>query len=119
MANKSESSMIDLNPVEVIQIQISGDKVWVNIDGVCRLRAYSVKNITVDYHGANVIRITPDDAQIKIPNRHIVNRAGGGSVGSGGDMGGAGVDMGGAGGDGGGGSPGATGQGEGFCVDNS
>jgi hypothetical protein len=42
-------SIVDLREAELVEIQVGlGGKVWVNVDGVCRFRAYSVKKINVE-----------------------------------------------------------------------
>lgn len=42
--------VIDLNGCQAIQIQVSedGTKVWVNVDGICRLRAYACQRVEVE-----------------------------------------------------------------------
>ena len=53
MATEKMHRMLDIAEPEIVQIQISrnsktGTTVWINVDGICRLRATRVKNIRID-----------------------------------------------------------------------
>ena len=53
MATEKQYRMIDIAEPEVVQIQISqnrkvGTTVWINVDGICRLRATRVRKVQVD-----------------------------------------------------------------------
>ncbi len=53
MATEKQYRMIDIAEPEVVQIQISQDRkvgttVWINVDGICRLRATRVRKAQVD-----------------------------------------------------------------------
>lgn len=45
-----ELTMLDINGVEEVGITINaeGNALWVNIDGLCRLRVYRAKKIVVE-----------------------------------------------------------------------
>lgn len=46
---ETEIRMLDISGPEIVQIDLSLDgKVWVNVDGVCRLRIYGARCIDVD-----------------------------------------------------------------------
>lgn len=44
------------NPVHGVQIQVSDKRVWVNVDGLCRLRIHGAHNIEVEVDGLKVAR---------------------------------------------------------------
>jgi hypothetical protein len=46
MDNDTEK-MVDLKNVEAVEVLIDDGKLWVNIDGKCRLRAYGFDHIEV------------------------------------------------------------------------
>lgn len=49
---RDETTMVDLSGPEIVEITVThgkdGAKVWVNVDGVCRFRAYRVKRVTTE-----------------------------------------------------------------------
>ena len=50
MAQEKEEKIIDLRGVDNVQVQVDADghKLWVNIDGICRLRVYAAQRIDID-----------------------------------------------------------------------
>jgi len=47
------SQMIEVNDPPIVQIVINGKRLWVNVDGVCRLRAVNVANLEIERDGSN------------------------------------------------------------------
>lgn len=56
-----DGTMIDVTEAEVVSIQISGDKVWVNVDEVCRLRIQRAKTLRVDDWSADRPILSAED----------------------------------------------------------
>lgn len=50
-------TMLDLNPTEGIQVQLVDGRLWVNVDGICRLRATWL----LAHDGAEEIDVEVDD----------------------------------------------------------
>ncbi len=53
MATEKQYRMLDIAEPELVQIQISrnsrtGTTVWINVDGICRLRATRIKTVRID-----------------------------------------------------------------------
>ena len=50
--NRDETTMVDVSGSEIVEITVThgpdGAKVWVNVDGVCRFRAYRAKRVTTE-----------------------------------------------------------------------
>ena len=46
-----DGGMVDITSPEVVQIEISADRkiIWVNVDGVCRLRACRIECLPKDH----------------------------------------------------------------------
>lgn len=44
---KREQLMIDLTEAETVEVLVIHDKLWINVDGVCRLRIGKVKELAV------------------------------------------------------------------------
>lgn len=40
--------MLDLNGSQVVQIVVEPNRVWVNVDGLCRLRACDVQRVELE-----------------------------------------------------------------------
>lgn len=47
MLSGDSEAMIDMKDVESVEVLIIGDKLWINVDGKCRLRIYHAKEIEV------------------------------------------------------------------------
>lgn len=45
-----ELSMLDINAPDTVQVQVSGDgkTLWVNVDGICRLRCCRIQHLEID-----------------------------------------------------------------------
>ena len=41
------TDMIDITEPENVEVVVSDDKVWININGICAFRAYKCENIEV------------------------------------------------------------------------
>jgi len=58
LALKLKDNMIDITAPETVEIQIRSDAktIWINIDGICRLRACRIKNLVlIDEHSKRTI----------------------------------------------------------------
>jgi len=51
------NNFIDLNHADAVQIQIgdNGKKLWINVDGVCKLRLCDIEFIEVEDSGGNYL----------------------------------------------------------------
>ena len=64
------TSMLDITSPETVEIQIRNDAttIWINVDGICRLRACRIKNlILIDEHSnKNTVYPTNDKSNSNI-----------------------------------------------------
>lgn len=45
-------NMLDITmPMHSVEVQISGDRLWVNVDGICLLRICQIPDISVEFMG--------------------------------------------------------------------
>lgn len=44
---EEELTLLDLNPKHIVEVVIKNNKLWVNVDGLCRLRANACPEIVV------------------------------------------------------------------------
>lgn len=44
---EEELTLLDLNPKHIVEVVVKNNKLWVNVDGLCRLRASACPEIVV------------------------------------------------------------------------
>jgi predicted transcriptional regulator len=50
MTTEVRIEMLDINHPAIVEVKINhrGDVIWINIDGICRLRACGVKTLLIE-----------------------------------------------------------------------